>query len=205
MPKGPFESLRDPILLRAKQTMIKKIVLFTSIALLIMGGVILFAPSKTVLSISNRKNSNQRIYSSLAYKNGFIISYTHSVNKGRVHDFYKCDQEEEALVLQSTHFVSYGAGIPEPEETPGATFIALDNCYIISNINRVVPKLVMAVGLIADHGFAIAEPDFSSDYENDFNNIEGEIFLTDYFPPQTSLIFEIDKVSLAGYLAHKID
>ena len=185
--------------------MIKKIVLFTSIALLIIGGVILFAPSKTVLSISNRKNPNQRIYSSLAYKNGFIISYTHSVNKGRVHDFYKCDQEEEALVLQSTHFVSYGAGIPEPEETPGATFIALDNCYIISNINRVVPKLVMAVGLIADHGFAIAEPDLSSDYENDFNNIEGEIFLTDYFPPQTSLIFEIDKVSLAGYLAHKID
>ena len=185
--------------------MIKKIVLFTSITLLIIGGVILFAPSKTVLSISNRKNPNQRIYSSLAYKNGFIISYTHSVNKGRVHDFYKCDQEEEALVLQSTHFVSYGAGIPEPEETPGATFIALDNCYIISNINRVVSKLIMAVGLIADHGFAIAEPDLSSDYENDFNNIEGEIFLTDYFPPQTSLIFEIDKVSLAGYLAHKID
>ena len=183
----------------------KRIVLFTSIVLLIIGGVILFAPSKTVLVISNRKNSNQRLYSDLAYKNGFIISYTHSVNKGRVHDFYKCDPNEEALVLQSTHFVSYGAGIPEPEETPGATFIALDDCYIISNINRVVPKLVMAVGLIADHGFAIAEPDFSSDYENDFNNIKGEIFLTDYFQPQTSLIFEIDKVSIAGYLAHNID
>ena len=40
---------------------------------------------------------------------------------------------------------------------------------------------------------------------NDFNNIKGEIFLTDYFPPQTSLIFEIDKVSIAGYLAHNID
>ena len=113
----------------------KRIILITSLVLLFIGGVILFAPSKTVLVISNRKNSNQRLYSDLAYKNGFIISYTHSVNKGRVHDFYKCDQKEEALILQSTHFVSYGAGIPEPEETPGATFIALDNCYIISNIN----------------------------------------------------------------------
>lgn len=185
--------------------MIKRIVLFTSLVLLIIGGVILFAPSKTVLAISNRKNPKQRLYSSLAYKNGFIISYTHSVNKGRVHDFYKCDQDEEVLVLQSTHFVSYGAGIPEPEETPGATFIALDDCYIISNINRLVPKLVMAVGLIADHGFAIADSDISSNYENNFNNIKGEIFLTNYFPPQTSLIFEIGRVSLAGYLAHNID
>lgn len=183
----------------------KKIVLFTSIVLLLIGGVILFAPSKTVLVISNRKNPNQRIYSSLAYKNGFIISYTHSVNKGRVHDFYKCDKEENALVLQSTHFVSYGAGIPEPEETPGATFIALDDCYIISNINRVVPKLVMAVGIIANHGFAITEPDFRSDSENDFDSIKDELLLTEYFQPQTSLVFEIGKVSIAGYLTHKID
>ena len=171
----------------------KKVFLFTAVFLLIFGGVILFTPSKTVLVISNRKNSNQRLYSDLAYKNGFIISYTHSVNKGRVHDFYKCDPNEEALVLQSTHFVSYGAGIPEPEETPGATFIALDNCYIISNINRVVPKLVMAVGLIADHTFAVDDADFI------------EIPLKDFFEPQTSLIFEIEKISFAGYLAHNID
>ena len=183
----------------------EKITLLVLSILLIIGGGILFSPSKTVLVISNRKNPNQRLYSSLAYKNGFIISYTHSVNKGRVHDFYKCDEKEDALVLQSTHFVSYGAGIPEPEETPGATFIALDDCYIISNINRIVPKLVMAVGVIADHGFAIAEPDFRSDYENDFNNIKDEILLTEHFPPQTSLVFEIGKVSIAGYLAHKID
>ena len=183
----------------------KRIILITSLVLLFIGGVILFAPSKTVLAISNRKNSNQRIYSSLAYKNGFIISYTHSVNKGRIHDFYKCDEKENALILQSMHFVSYGAGIPEPEEVPGADFIALENCYIISNINRVVPKLVMAVGLIADHTFAVAQPDYYSNYENDFNNIKGEIFLTDYFQPQTSLVFEIGKVSIAGYLAHKIN
>ena len=183
----------------------KKVFLFTTLALLIIGGVILFTPSKTVLSISSRKNPNQRIYSKQAYRDGFIISYTHSVNKGRIHDFYKCDQDNGQIILQSTHFVSYGAGIPEPEEVPGATFTALDNCYIISNINRALPSLVMAVGIIADHSFAPADPDLSSSYENNFENIKGEKFLTDYFAPQTSLVFKVEKVSIAGYLAHKID
>ena len=168
-----------------------KKVLFTSI-LLLSGGVILFAPSKTVLVIYNRKNPDQRVYSAQGYKNGFIISYTHSVNKGRIHDYYKCDKKNRQLVLQSMYFVSYGAGIPEPEEIPGATFTKLDDSYIISNINRVVPKLVMAVGVIADHTFAVDNADFY------------EIPLKDYFEPQTSLIFEIEKVSIAGYLAHKI-
>ena len=171
----------------------KKRVIFTSIIILILGGVALFTPSKTVLAIYNRKNPEQRVYSARGYRNGFIISYTHSVNKGRIHDYYKCDKKQGGLVLQSMYFVSYGAGIPEPEEIPGATFKKLDNSYLISNINRFVPKLVMAVGVIADHTFAVDDADFN------------EIPLKDFFEPQTSLIFEIEKVSIAGYLAHKID
>ena len=165
----------------------------------------MFAPSKTVLAIHSRKNPSQRIYSQQGCKNGFIISYTHSVNKGRIHDFYKCDEDNGVLILQSMHFVSYGAGIPEPEEIPGADFIAWDDCYIIANINRLLPKLVMAVGVVADHTFAPGQPELESHYENDFDNIQGEIFLTDYFEPQTSLVFEIQKVSPVAYWTHKID
>ena len=170
----------------------KKKILFTLI-ILILGGVIFFTPSKTVLAIYNRKNPEQRVYSAQGYRDGFIISYTHSVNKGRVHDYYKCDKKEKVLIMKSTHFVSYGAGIPEPEETPGAEFTVLGDDYTISNINRTVPELVMAVGVIADHTFAVDKADFE------------ERALKDFFAPQTSLIFEIEKVSIAGYLAHKID
>ena len=173
--------------------MSKKLFLFSSIILIILGGVALFTPSKTVLAIYNRKNPEQKVYSVRGYRNGFIISYTHSVNKGRIHDYYKCDKKSGGLILQSMYFVSYGAGIPEPEEIPGATFVALDDSYIISNINRFLPKLVMAVGVIADHTFAVDDAEVN------------EIPLKDYFEPQTSLIFEIEKVSFAGYLAHKID
>ena len=170
----------------------KSIFLFTSIILL-LGGVALFAPSKTVLAIYNRKNPDERVYSAQGYRNGFIISYTHSVNKGRIHDYYKCDKKQGGLVLQSMYFVSYGAGIPEPEEIPGATFTALDDSYIISDINRFVPKLVMAVGVIADHTFAVDNADFI------------EIPLKNYFEPQTSLIFEIEKVSPVAYWTRNID
>ncbi len=170
----------------------KKVILFALIAF-ILGGVALFTPSKTVLAIYNRKNPEQKIYSAQGYRNGFIISYTHSVNKGRIHDYYKCDKKSGGLILQSMYFVSYGAGIPEPEEIPGATFVALDDSYIISNINRFLPKLVMAVGVIADHTFAVDDAEVN------------EIPLKDFFKPQTSLIFEIEKINLAGYLAHKID
>ena len=170
----------------------KKKILFTLI-ILILGGVIFFAPSKTVLAIYNRKNPEQRVYSAQGYRNGFIISYTHSVNKGRIHDYYKCDKKQNGLVLQSMYFVSYGAGIPEPEEIPGAIFTKLDDSYIITNINRFVPELVMAVGVIADHTFAVDDGKYN------------EIPLKDYFEPQTSLIFEIEKVSPVSYWTRNID
>ena len=167
--------------------------LFVLSIIILLGGVIFFAPSKTVLAIYNRKNPEQKVYSAGGYRNGFIISYTHSVNKGRIHDYYKCDKKQGGLVLQSMYFVSYGAGIPEPEEIPGATFTALDDSYIISDINRFVPKLVMAVGVIADHTFAVDNADFI------------EIPLKNYFEPQTSLIFEIEKVSPVAYWTRNID
>ena len=187
----PFDRLSDHSDYKYYMS-IKKFLLFTSI-ILILGGVALVAPSKTVLAIYNRKNPEQRVYSAAGYRNGFIISYTHSVNKGRIHDYYKCDKKQGGLILQSMYFVSYGAGIPEPEEIPGATFTKLDDSYIISNINRFVPKLVMAVGVIADHTFAVDDAEFK------------EIPLKDFFEPQTSLIFEIEKISPVAYWTRNID
>lgn len=152
-----------------------------------------------VLCISNSKDSSERYYSLQGFDDGFIISYTHSVNKGRVHDYYTCDKKTGNLCLNSTFFVSYGAGIPEPEETPGAVFQVLDNGYLINNINRVVPELSMAVGLIANHGYAINYPGYDKP-----GIIYDEILFTDLFAPQTSIILQTKRVTLIEYLLHKI-
>jgi hypothetical protein len=167
--------------------------LITSFILLIIL-IALFSPFITVLSVSSRKMQPLRFYSIDGYKKGFVISYTHSVNKGRVHDYYK-HTDDDKLELYKTSFVSYGAGIPEPEEMPGAVFTVKDKNYEISGINRVVPRLVMAVGLIAEHSITFDEA---------VEVGQKEFFLTDFFEPQTSIIFEYKKVSLVNYLSNRI-
>lgn len=172
----------------------KKIVLIIAAVSILLAGTFFFVPAKTVLSISNRKNPKQRFYSVEGAEYGFCISYTHSVNKGRVHDYYRPSPDNK-LILDRTIFVSYGAGIPEPEETKGAVFTVLPNGYEISGLNRTVPQLVMAVGLIAEHSIAFLD-------DEDSLNLT-EHFLKDYFAPQTSIILKIKRVSLFEYIKTK--
>ncbi|WP_296320344.1 DUF1850 domain-containing protein [Treponema sp. UBA3813] len=171
----------------------KKVFLLMALALLLAVNL----PAVRVLSISNRKNLSERIYSRSAMARGFVISYTHSVNKGRVHDFYFPLKSGE-MELSMTEFVSYGAGIPESSETEGARFRVTKNGYVIENLHRVLPRLLMAVGVVAEHSLAI--PDTSELLDTDFSK---EFFLKDFFKPQTSLVFEVRRVSLVSYFMTK--
>lgn len=161
----------------------KKLLFFTVSAILLA----LNLPLVRALSISNRKNHSERIYSIKAVKEGFSINYTHSVNKGRVHDYYRILKSGQ-LELYKTRFVSYGAGIPEPYETQGADFLVTEDGYIIENLNRALPQLVMAVGVIAEHSVTVGETEF---------------FLKDFFKPQTSLIFEMKRLSLLQIITRR--
>ena len=156
---------------------------------------VFFTPVINVLSIRSRKCTSQRFYSIDGYKKGFVISYTHSVNKGRIHDSYK-RTEDNKIELYKTEFVSYGAGIPEPEETPGAVFTVTENSYVIENLNRIVPRLTMAVGLTAKHTIV---------FDTYFTIGAKEFLFTDFFEPQTSIVLEYQKISLISYLRHKIE
>ena len=177
---------------------VRKILLFTIFALFVLN-----FPLVRVLSISNRNGRSERIFSRAALARGFVISYTHSVNKGRVRDFY-FPLESGELELSMTEFVSYGAGIPESSETEGSRFRVTKNGYAIENLHRVVPRLLMAVGVVAEHSIAIA--DASEPLNTDFGK---EVFLKDFFKPQTSVIFEVRKVSLLQYfivgVSHRLE
>jgi len=175
--------------------MLKKILLVLPFVL--FTGIVLFIPLKPVLSISNRKNASERYFISTSRMNSFEIAYTHSVNKGRVHDFYDISQRKY-LLLTGTRFVSYGAGIPEPEEMPGCQFVVTEDGYEIQNIDRNVEKLIMAVGLIANHTitFCISNKD-SEPFLKEYR-------LTDLFAPQTGIILEKKRVSLLSYIFYKL-
>lgn len=164
---------------------IKKVLLF-GLPTAVLVGFIFVLPIIPVLSISERKNSAHKVYSRQALQ-GFVISYTHSVNKGRVHDYYTCSRDG-MLTVDKTIFVSYGAGIPEAEETPGAIFKVTDDGYEISGLHRSMQQLVMAVGVIAEHSITVDNR---------------EVFLKTLFVPQTSLVFKKENVSLLSYMATK--
>ncbi len=143
-------------------------------------------PVFRVLSISGQGADAGRtvtLLSRRAVGEGFSISYTHSVNKGRIHDFYAC--RGKALVLERTVFVSYGAGIPEAEETPGAVFTLTDSGYEISGLERRLDKLLMAVGLYARHSIAIRQE----------GGLGNELFLEDYYERQTPVLFELRRIT----------
>ena len=157
--------------------------------LLVLADLLFLAccPVFTVLCISGQgagqKGKNAVLLSRRAAREGFVISYTHSVNKGRVRDFYAC--RGKLLVLERTVFVSYGAGIPEPDESPGAVFALTDSGYEISGLERSLGELLMAVGLYARHSIAIRKE----------GGLESELFLEDYFERQTPVLFKLRRIS----------
>ena len=178
---------------------LSKKILFISIFILIFGAFFL-VPVIPVLSITNRKAPNQKVYSIDGFKNGFIISYTHSVNKGRVKDYYTI-KSDYTLLCDKSVFLSYGAGIPEPQDFPDAVFSVTSEGYTITNINRNLKKLTMAVGIIANHSITILNSNVVNS-QTEFSDSK-EFFLTDFFEPQTSINLQIKRVSLIKYLTSK--
>lgn len=119
------------------------------------------------------------------YTEGFVISYTHSVNKGRVKDFYRIVKEGTGYVLElhKTQFLSYGAGIPEPEYDE--SFTITDDYIEISGMKRKMKSLVMAVGVIAEHSIEIGNKSYA---------------LNTYFNPQQRIIISAEKISVLKYI-----
>ena len=135
--------------------------------------IILFIPIFPKLLINNKIFNIE--------KKEFIISYTHSVNRGRVRDYYII--KSKYIILSKTRFMSYGAGIPEPEKRQ--KFRETEDYIEISDINRKIDNLYLFVGTIANH---IIE-------------IDGEkIELKKIFKPQESIKIEYKILSIFEYI-----
>ena len=131
--------------------------------------IILFIPIFPKLLINNKIFNIE--------KKEFIISYTHSVNRGRVRDYYII--KNKYIILSKTRFMSYGAGIPEPEKRQ--KFIETEDYIEISDINRKIDNLYLFVGTIANHKIEIDEK---------------KIELKEIFKPQENIKIEYKILSI---------
>lgn len=141
--------------------------------------LVAFLPTQKVLAITSTNGDFRKLVSTSAL-DGFCISYTHSVNKGRVRDFFRV--EDGRMKIVRTEFPSYGAGMPELQETPGATFESADDSFSMEYERDVGKRFFLAVGIVARHSIEIGGTEF---------------FLEDFFAPQTRLEFRIKRISLA--------
>lgn len=135
--------------------------------------IILFIPIFPKLLINNKIFDIE--------KKEFIISYTHSVNRGRVRDYYII--KSKYIILSKTRFMSYGAGIPEPEKRQ--KFIETEDYIEISDINRKIDNLYLFVGTIANHKIEIDEK---------------KIELKEIFKPQENIKIEYKILSIFEYI-----
>lgn len=135
--------------------------------------IILFIPIFPKLLINNKIFNIE--------KKEFIISYTHSVNRGRVRDYYII--KSKYIILSKTRFMSYGAGIPEPEKRQ--KFTETEDYIEISDINRKIDNLYLFVGTIANHKIEIDEK---------------KIELKEIFKPQENIKIEYKILSLFEYI-----
>ena len=77
----------------------------------------------------------------------FSVSYTHSVNKTNVEEYYRL--EDGDLYLFKARYRSFGAGVAT-EIAPGQTLRYEDGYMIIENMHYKLPSLIYKVGTVSD-------------------------------------------------------
>ena len=131
-------------------------------------------------------NTNQILYlSDVKYGDRFSIIYVHSVNKSPIEDQFIIDDEYN-IVLSKSIFKSFGAGVPS-SFGDGGRFEFFDDTIVVSYDNRVIGKLVLSIGTIADHRFM-----------KDGKNIR----LNELSAPQSGICFLADRITLFQWIKY---
>ncbi len=156
----------------------------TLIAAFALAAAAAFVPAFPALTVRSRDRSGNGDGDGQPYlvepvpgRAPFVLSYTHSVNRGRVADYIESDRRG-GLRISKTRFESYGAGIPEPSE--GGAFSEGNGWYEISYDDRRTDAILLAVGAVSDQALERARRRYR---------------LTDYFIPMTGIVIDYELVS----------
>lgn len=153
--------------------------LFAAVAL-VVAAVSLF------VIINNRQNTDTLVMKDfqtgevylevpLAEDHLFSISYTHSVNKSLVEEYYTVTPKD-GIILVKARYNNFGAGVAT-ELTDGQYLSYDDEGYmVINNMHVPITQLVYRVGTVSDHILHIGADSWH---------------LKEYAPELTSVAFEL--------------
>lgn len=104
------------------------------------------APS---LDIRQRDSRQLLLALPMPYDEPFTIWYLHSIARRPVEEKLHL-APQGTLVVDATIWDMNGTGLPYGPD-PGMKFELKDGKYILTNMNRVFPEVVMAIGWVAKH------------------------------------------------------
>ncbi len=110
--------------------------------------IALFLLNQQLLVLSNDSSGEIRFAKPLREGEGFSVSYTHSVNKSYVEEYYQ--PQEGVIYLISLRYKSFGAGMAtEVDTAAGQTLRYEDGYMIIDGYVVSLPRLVYNVDRVA--------------------------------------------------------
>lgn len=105
----------------------------------------------------------------------FSVSYTHSVNKSLVEEYYTITPKDDITLIKA-RYNNFGAGVAT--ELSNGEYLSFDedDYMVINNMSVPVPQLIYKVGTVSDHILHIDDNSWH---------------LKEYAPELTSVIFEL--------------
>lgn len=140
-------------------------------------------PMVPVMSVEEAQTGEIKTLFAVVPEREFYMEFTHSVNRTPVREYYEL--QDGKIFLTRAEYVSFGAGMPEVPETPGAALTLADGVLHLDHINRPMSEFIYRVGTVAQHTLHINGKD---------------IPLILLAPPQTALRFQYLHVSAYAFI-----
>ena len=123
--------------------------LLLSVAIFILSILFFVLPLNENLFVTEEATGKILLALPISQGDQFAIRFTHSVNLSHVIDQY--EWTGESILLKSTTFSAYGAGIPILADGLGTGFVQTEDGFKITGIDAPREKISMMLQTVPDH------------------------------------------------------
>ncbi|MBM7578264.1 DUF1850 domain-containing protein [Jeotgalibacillus terrae] len=144
-----------------------------------------FLPTRKAITFYHQQTGELLSYIPVTNQNDFQLSYTHSIHRSEVIDYYEITKENEIRQV-ALEFEDTAIGMPSNALYEGEEFVEENGKYRIENMNRLFPEINLHTSqVVVSHVFHYDDHDYA---------------LHDYIDTGTFITISIKKLSLAELL-----
>lgn len=157
------------------------------VSFIVIAVILLNVPMYSKFTISNGKTGEIVYIDDIANAKEFVVSFKHSVNRTPVNEFIKV--EGNYFIVYKTTFYSYGAGMPEYDNSNKQTVTINNGLVQIENIDLKLESFTYMVGTYADHTLSY---------------LDKSMKLSDLIEPQNPAFFSLNRITTFEIIKYKL-